>query len=361
MISVKEAKERARDWIEERAPSLPNFVGAYVFGSIMRKPDDESFSPSSDIDLRIVLDRDIPDPLAEPENPFAMRKFPYEGLILEAVYSPWRSMMSAELALSNHYLAFSLLDADIVADSGGRLEALREAVASGYAERRWIRKRVESARSEALGYCSLAANIPPGFPLDRTAASLPCLMNALLSASCMPVVAALEPLTARRGFIVALSALRLYDREELALRLLRLLGGADLRPDEVAALVDELEEAYDAAVRTPHPAFHPDYDVSAPCRELVLKGCRELLPEHHRELLWWLSFVRSIAQLILGLESDPVAKERHRQGYRRLLGALGLGAEGEGIPGRIEEIVAFLPLLEEASEEILRKNEAARA
>jgi hypothetical protein len=58
---VRDAKAAARSWVEEEASRLPGFLGAYLAGSLRSRPDGDPFPASSDVDLRIVLDREIPE------------------------------------------------------------------------------------------------------------------------------------------------------------------------------------------------------------------------------------------------------------------------------------------------------------
>ena len=43
MITVREAKRIAQDWVEAEAPNIPNFRGAFLIGSILWKDDDDHY------------------------------------------------------------------------------------------------------------------------------------------------------------------------------------------------------------------------------------------------------------------------------------------------------------------------------
>ena len=65
MVTVGEAKQIAKDWIEAQAPNIPNFRGAFLTGSINWKTETDPLPSASDVDLKIVVDIDPKDPIFE--------------------------------------------------------------------------------------------------------------------------------------------------------------------------------------------------------------------------------------------------------------------------------------------------------
>ena len=128
-------------------------------------------------------------------------------------------------------------------------------------------------------------------------------------------------LTMRRGFVVARSMLLSYGMDELAEGLLRIIGSANISRAEAERCLEELEIAFDAAIALPHPAFAMDCNVSAKGRSLAIDGCRELLDGHHREAMFFIAFMRGIAQNILTHDEDPARRERFLRGYWSRLSA----------------------------------------
>ena len=59
---VSQAKEIARQWVTEECEGLPDFLGAYLVGSVTQLPDDSELPASSDVDIAVVLAG------SEPEN-----------------------------------------------------------------------------------------------------------------------------------------------------------------------------------------------------------------------------------------------------------------------------------------------------
>ena len=66
--------------MEQRAKELPDFSGAYFVGSIVNMCDDEDFPATSDIDIRLILDRDIPHVFYTLNGEFAQRKLLYHDV-----------------------------------------------------------------------------------------------------------------------------------------------------------------------------------------------------------------------------------------------------------------------------------------
>ena len=55
VMTVKQAGESARQWMDEEASRIPEFRGAYTAGSTNWLADDAEMSPASDLDIMVVL------------------------------------------------------------------------------------------------------------------------------------------------------------------------------------------------------------------------------------------------------------------------------------------------------------------
>jgi hypothetical protein len=355
---VRDAKAAARSWVEEEASRLPGFLGAYLAGSLRSRPDGDPFPASSDVDLRIVLDREIPDRILFPDNPYRQQKLSYRGVVIEPAYVPWDSFADLGAALSDMYLAPPLVDPVILSDPLGRIDGISRAVSAEHGRRSWIAKRCANAAESARGACDRVAAPSPLAVYDPLFCKITPLLLAAMNAACIPVVAALEEPTTRKSFLLSRAVLHAYGRDDLADLLLRFLGSEGMAIGEAERALAELERAYDAAASVSHTAFNMECNVSATSRELSIGGIRELLRDHHREAMFYLALIRGIAQNVLTLDADPSVRDAFLGGYGELLGMLGLGSD-EAIGARVEEIRAGIPILEEASAEILSRNPKA--
>jgi hypothetical protein len=358
MLTIGETKMAAREWVRENATGIPGFVGACLIGSILGKPDEDLFPETSDVDIVIVVDSVIPNPIAEPENPFSPRKLLYHGLILEPSYLSWESMKNLEAVLSDRHLAAAFADACVLIDPRGEIDRVHRAVKPEFARRCWIGKRCKQA-AEAASWSGDQSALSPILPVyDPLFWKMTALLLGTLTASSIPVLAGLDTLTVRRGFVVAGSVLMRYGMRHLAEDLLRIVGSADVSRAEAERCLEELEAAFDAAIDLPHPAFAMDYNISAKGRILVIGGCRELLEDQHREAMFFIALMRGVAQNILMHHEDPAKRERFLRGYWDLLHTLKIRSL-EDITNRLGELRDTVPVLLAAAEVILKCNPGA--
>ena len=108
-MKVSEVKEVAEQWVSEHAAKIPGFAGAFYTGSITSLPDQEDYSSSSDVDLYIVIDGDMP------ENTRHV-KFDYKGIILEPSYDSIQQYRTPDQLLASNFLAFHFRVPNIISD-----------------------------------------------------------------------------------------------------------------------------------------------------------------------------------------------------------------------------------------------------
>lgn len=343
----------AAEWVREELGALPELVGALLAGSTRERDPDRPHPETSDLDVWIVVDAAVPDPVVEPENRFAFRKLHFRGLIVERAFFAWARLADPEPVLGDPYVAPNLSAPVLLADPSGRLARLGAAVRAEFPRRAHVRRRVEGALAMAAGFSDHAASgaaPPPGFhPLVVRAAGL---VAAVAHAAAAPAAAALAPPTTRRAFVLAGDVLGRHGRPELAEELLQTLGSAELGRPEVERALLELERAYDAAVEIRRTPFGLDHNVSREARDFALGGIRELVEDHPREAMYQLTFTRSLAQNAIENDGSAELRARFREGYLRLLSTLGLDTEARRA-ARVAEIRALLPRLRAGCEEVV--------
>jgi hypothetical protein len=145
-LTVGEARALAAVRVAEEAAHLPDVVGAYTAGSTNWLPDDAILSPSSDLDVMVVL--------GVPEPPVKPGKLRYRGALLELTYLSDRPFQTAEGILGHYHLANSFQSARILLDPSGRLAALQATVAREYPKAERVRQRRGYAEANTLGYTS---------------------------------------------------------------------------------------------------------------------------------------------------------------------------------------------------------------
>jgi hypothetical protein len=111
-MRVGQARETARQWVNEEASRIPGFCGAYTIGSTNWLPDDANLMTTSDLDIMVVLT----DPYQASScdklrcaglssGKLSSGKFRYGETLLEVSYLRSDQLQSSDLVLSDYHLA----------------------------------------------------------------------------------------------------------------------------------------------------------------------------------------------------------------------------------------------------------------
>src|SRR6516225_428097 len=153
MITTREARLAAETWMREEAARHPELVGAILAGSTCVRDPEAPHPPSSDVDVFIFVDAEVPSEILEPHGRFAPRKLLFRGVVLEPSFHEARRIADPEAVLGDMHLAPLFREAGILLDPYGRLESLAAAVKPEFFERRHAQRRL----AQALGPAT-----PPG-------------------------------------------------------------------------------------------------------------------------------------------------------------------------------------------------------
>lgn len=338
--------------MREEAGRHPELVGAVLAGSTRTRGPEEPHPPSSDVDLFLFVDAEVPSEILEPHGRFAPRKLAFRGVVLEPSFHEARRIADPEVVLGDMQFAPLFNEPCILLDPHGRLAALTAAVGPEFLRRRHAQRRL----GQALGPATPSAS--PAAIREVPALCASCWRNAGLAfgvAHCAVavLVASLRHPTGRRSLVLAREVLREAGREDVADELLRLLGSFTLTRTEVETLATEAERTYDVAVDVRATPVVMDWNVSRDARELERSAVRELIEAgHHREALFQLLLVRTAVQGIIENDGSEDARVSSRIGYRGLLAALGIDGD-EPFHTRGQELRAFMPALRACCEELL--------
>lgn len=334
-----EARATAARWVAEHSPDIPDFMGAFLSGSVAWLPADAPLSPASDVDVMVVL--------STPSPPPKPGKFRYGGALLEVTYLGWEPVPSSEEILASYHLAGALRGDTVLADPTGTLGALREAVSRDYAGREWVLRRCEEAeRRVADGLAALDVSAPP---YDRVTGWLfptGVTTHVLLTAG-------LRNPTVRLRYLAARSLLLEYGRPEVHEELLGLLGCAHLGAERVARHLETMTKAFDAASASPATPYPFASDVTEAARPVAVGGGHDLLARgHHREAVFWIAATYARCLKILAHTGREAA---FTPGFLDLAGDLGV-ASAAGLRERALRVRAFLPRLRQVRDDILAAN-----
>jgi hypothetical protein len=341
-LIVRDAKNLARQWVNEQASAIPAIRGAFFHDSVNWLPNDAVLSSASDVDVMLVL--------AEPDPPVNLGKFLYRYVILEVSFLASDQVQSPDMILSRYDLAGSFQAPSIILDPTGELTELQAAVARDYAKRCWVYRRCEDARARVLRNLKSLNDSEP-FHDQLTA-----WLFATGVTSHILLVAGLKNPTVRTRYVAVQELLADYGRSDFYEPLLELLGCARMSKTRVEHHLAALANAFDAAKEVIETPFFFASDISDIARPIAIDGTRELIGRgHHREAVFWLVATYSRCQKVLYHDAPAETRDRFEPGYRDLLADLGITSFAD-LRQRGEQVREFLPQIWAVAEAIIAAN-----
>jgi hypothetical protein len=335
---VQDAKALAARWVREQGQLLPGFAGAFLHGSINWMPDDARLSPSSDVDVMVVLDGPMP--------AVKLGKFIYEGALLEISYIAQGELQSAEQVLGVPHLAGSFRQASVLADPHGRLAPMQAEVARQYASARWIRERCRQNEAKIARFLEgIEQN-------EQFHDKVSAWLFGTGGTTHVLLVAGLRNPTVRQRYLAARELLAAHGLSAFYGRLLELLGCAHLGRERAAEHLQALAAAFDAAAEVvATPVFFAS-DISADARPIAIGGSAELIERgDQREAVFWMVATSARCQKIFAADA-PHLYDQYDRGLRALLADLGITSVDD-MRRRGAEVLAFLPELRQVAETIM--------
>lgn len=341
-VTVKQAREAARQWMVEEASTMPGFRGAYTAGSTNWLTDDADLPATSDVDIMVVL--------AEPREVGGRHKFLYHGVLLEVSYLRQDQFRSPVQILSDYHLAPSFRTTKIMFDPLGFLAPLFAEVSRDYPKRYWVRRRVAHARDKLLRFLH-SVNGEAAFP-DQVVA---CLFAAGVTTHIL-LVAGLKNPTVRARYQAVHQLVIAYGHTEFHETLLSLLGATRISREQAARHLTTLTDVFDAAKTAIKSPFPFASDVSDHGRTIAIDGTLELIGQgYHREAMFWVGVTHSRCQKILSSDAPGRLTESFKNSYHELAGDLGLPTAA-AVSRRSAEIQRILPKVCDLAETIAAAN-----
>lgn len=341
-MTIQEAREIARKWVLEEGCHMPGFYGAFFHGSMNDLPANTPLSPTSDVDVMVVLD--------DPNIPVKPGKFRYMDVLLEVSTLSQERVSSPERVLGDYHLASSFRTPAIILDPSGELTSLQAAVGRDFARRPWVIRRCEHARDLVLQRLEGWNETVPFHDL---------VTAWLFATGVMPhvlLVAGLKNPTVRRRYAAVRELLAEHGYLDLYESLLGLLGCAEMSRARVEEHLTALTEVFDATGAVLQTPFFFASDLSAVARPIAIDGSREMIEGgYHREAIFWIAATYSRCQKALAQDGTAEMRDRFDPGYRRLLSDLGIASFAD-LARRGEEVRTFLPHVWEVAETILTTN-----
>lgn len=337
---VKEAKEIARQWIMEEADRVEDFHGAYFAGSTNWMPDDATLPPTSDVDVKIVINNS--------ELPHSYGKAPFKGILIEASYISSNAFQSPETILGTYHAARHFTTPNIILDPTGQLLKIQETVARDFAKREWVTKRCQ----HALEW--LKTRLAWDTSNDPWPQQVFWWLYPILIVPHIVLVADLQNPTVGRAFIASRAVLEKYGHLPLHEWLLRLVGSANFSQEQVEAHLAALAQLFDVAKTFVSTPFFGSSNIKDDARAIVLND-RQIRDGYYREEMYWLTAHVSWCQYVLYNDAHPEIQQKFAPMYQQLLSDLGIHTFSD-IQQRNEELRAILPRVWEVAEDIMARN-----
>ncbi|MFC0506137.1 hypothetical protein [Micromonospora costi] len=321
-----EARSVAARWVRERAGRDPGVRGAFFSGSTVGLPAEAVLPSSSDVDVLLVR-----------EEPAAKEgKFRHEGVLLEVSAVTWDELGGPEDVLGSWVFAPSFRTDTVIVDPTGRLAALRDRVAVGFADPVWVWRRCAGVRRRVEeGLRALDGAGPLHEQVTRWL--FPTSLLALV-----PVVAGLRNPTVRRRYVVAREVLAAYGLADRYPELLGLLDGGGVPAGRVREHLAGLARTFDVAASVARTRFPFSADVTVAGRPVVVDGSRELVEAgRHREAMFWIVATYARCHAILAADA-PEWGVRLLPLFEAALADLGVASVGDR-RRRADEALAAVP------------------
>jgi hypothetical protein len=339
---IRDAKAVARQWVDEVASRLPGFRGAFFHGSVNWLADDAPLPNYSDIDVIVVWDG--------PGVPRSPGKFIGAGVMLDVSFLAANELKSADTVLSNSHLAGSFRGTSVIADPSGMLTRLQAIVSRDFAKRQWVFRRCGHARDKILNFLAQVDEIEPLH--DQV---ISWLFGTGVTTHVL-LVAGLRNPTVRSRYLAVRDLLSEYGWLGFHEELLELLGCSLMSRAQVDRHLTAMADAFEAAKTVMKSPFPFATDISDIARPIAIDGSQDMLDAGcHREAVFWIAVTYSRCQAVLHQDAPAEVCEQFTDGYRAMLGDLGIGSLDD-LRSRADSVKAFLPDLRNVTEEIVAAN-----
>ncbi|WBC06135.1 hypothetical protein [Micromonospora sp. WMMA1976] len=323
-MRVDTARAVAVEWVRERMRADPSIEGALFSGSTVGLPDDAVLPVWSDVDVLLV----------RREPGVKVGKFVHRGVLLEVSTVTWAELGGPENVLGSWVFAPMFRTDGVIADPSGRLAAVRERVAAGFADPVWVRARCAGVRRRIEGGLRAVGGSAPAPVAEQVLAWV--FPTSLLAV--WPAVAGLADPTVRRRYVRAERVLSRFGFADRYAGLLDTLDGGGVDASRVREHLAGLAVVFDEASRLPRDGFAFGADLGPAGRPVVFDGAAELIEAgRHREAMFWVLVTYARCHVVLG----AVAPERERA-FGAALADLGVASAADR-RRRADGLLAALP------------------
>jgi len=339
---IKEANDLVRQWVADEVSQLPGFCGAFIAGSTNFLADDDPLPPSSDIDVKIVLD--------VPELPTSYVKAEYAQLVVESSYILRSAIDSPAKVLTTYYLSKHFTTPNVLADPAGFLTEIQAVVQRDFAKREWVVKRTQQARDYALNSLNWLNTADPIHDQAFWWLYSVGIVNHML------MVADLRNPTVVKSWLVTAEVLEKYGYSAFLERMLTQVGSVNMSRAQVEALFRAYVSAFDSAkvlVKTP---FWGSTSISDSARPGMVDRVGAMIEAgRHREAMFWIAFFHMWCHKAIVNDAPPDMQVQEAPTYQQLISVLGLTSLDE-IHRKHKSTEAYIAEVWQVAEAIIAAN-----
>ena len=339
-------KERAiktvTKWVMEIGSKTDNYVGAYFSGSIIDRGNGEQLSPTSDIDVFVVLNCE--------KCPEKLGKFMYDNLLIEISYVELNKLLPTQELVKIDVLAGSFFKNNIIDDPTGILNDIHNIVKSDFSKmENVIDRRNKCIQRSQNGLQNV----------DGTLQYFDYFTNWLFSTAITThavLASALKNPTVRLRYLRTREVLEEYGYIDFYEELLELLHCSDFTRERVEFHMKNMEKAFDLTVPYSNNHFPFCSDISKESRVISIDGSYELIENgNHREAVFWIAATVSRCHKILHSAGQNKLISELMPSFQVLMSDLGVSTFDD-IKCSAEKSISFLPKLKIVTDEIISRN-----
>ena len=331
--------------MEEHKGEIDGFYGAFFGGSTNFTAEEDVQPKSSDVDIHIVIDGEIPTSLRQ-------RKCSHKGLILELAFDKLKDAMTPDKMLSSCFHAHNFSVPCVISDPSGHLGKIQEAVAKNYEKAEWVRKRCEDARNIAkywLNRCS-----------EEDLSFIDCHFSFLFGSVWIadpPIITDLGIPTVRRWFLPLREVLGKHDRLHLYGKILELNGIAQLKRMQVVAIYKDMVNAFDRAVEVIQTPVSYEFNICRAARPYAIGGSQQMIEDgDYRGAVPFIMWIYYTSINVIQNDASEEEKTKYLRSYQNALNTLGFTSKEVIIERAKKMKEELLPEIMEVAEYIIEHN-----
>jgi len=339
-------KERAiktvTKWIIEIGSKTDNYVGAYFSGSIIDRENNEHLSPTSDVDVFVVLNCE--------KCTEKLGKFIYDNLLIEISYIELDKLLPPKELVKIDVLAGSFFKNNIIDDPTGILHDIHNIVKSDFSKM----KNVIDRRDRCIWRSQNGLQ-----NVEGTLQYFDYFTNWLFSTAITThavLASALKNPTVRLRYLRVREVLEEYGYMDFYEELLALLHCSDFTRKQVEFHMENMEKAFDLTVPYSNNQFPFCSDISEQSKLISIDGSYELIENgNHREAVFWVAATVSRCHKILHSAGQNELISELMPSFQVLMNDLGVSTFDD-IKRSSEKSLSFLPKLKIVTDEIISRN-----